>query len=60
MPLLKLYVKFELPMYDGEVNAERTDNWVKWMEVYCSVQQIRAEETQIKLAALHLAGTTLI
>jgi hypothetical protein len=29
MPLLKLNVKFELPMYDGEVNAERLDNWVR-------------------------------
>ena len=26
MPLLKLDVKFELPIYDGEVNAERLDN----------------------------------
>jgi hypothetical protein len=60
MPLLKLDVKFEFPMYDGEVNAERLDNWVKQMEVYCSVQQIKDEETQIKLASLHLAGTTLI
>jgi hypothetical protein len=32
--LLKLDVKFELPMYDGEINAERLDNWVKHMEVY--------------------------
>jgi hypothetical protein len=60
MPLLKLYVKFELLMYDGEVNAKRTDNCVKQMEVYYSVQQIRAEATQIKLAVLHLAGKTLI
>jgi hypothetical protein len=29
MPLLKLDVKFELPMYDGEVNAERLANWVR-------------------------------
>jgi hypothetical protein len=29
MPLLKLDVKFELPMYDGEVNVERLDNWVR-------------------------------
>jgi hypothetical protein len=29
MPLLKLDVKFELPIYDGEVNAERIDNWVR-------------------------------
>jgi hypothetical protein len=29
MPLLKLEVKFELPIYDGEVNVERLDNWVR-------------------------------
>jgi hypothetical protein len=29
------------------------------MEVYCSVQQIKDEETHIKLASLRLAGTTL-
>ena len=60
MPLLKLDVKFELPMYDGEVNVERLDNWVRQMEVYCSVQQIRDEATQIKFSSLRLAGTTLI
>jgi hypothetical protein len=60
MPLLKLDVKFELPMYDGEVNAERLDNWVREMEVYCSVQQIKDEATQIKLVSLQLASTTLI
>jgi hypothetical protein len=43
MPLLKLDVKFELPMYDGEVNVERLDNWVRQMEFYCSVQQIKDE-----------------
>jgi hypothetical protein len=60
MPLLKLDVKFELPMYDGEVNVERLDKWVIHMEVYCSVQQIKDEATQIKLASLRLAGTTII
>jgi hypothetical protein len=29
MPLLKLDVKFVLPMYDGEVNAEKLDNSVR-------------------------------
>jgi hypothetical protein len=43
MPLLKLDVKFKLPMYDGEVNAERLDNWVRQMEVYCNVKQIKDE-----------------
>jgi hypothetical protein len=60
MPLLKLDVKFKLPEYDGEVNEERLDNWFKNMEVYCSVQHIKDEATQIKLASLRLAGTTLI
>jgi hypothetical protein len=52
MHLLKLDVKFELPMYDGEINAERLDKWVRQMEVYCSVKQIKDELTQIKLASL--------
>jgi hypothetical protein len=60
MTLLKLDVKFELPIYDGEVNVERLDNWVRQMDVYCSVQQIKDEATQIKLASLRLVGTTLI
>lgn len=34
-PLLKLYLKFEIPMYDGELNHEKLDNWVKQIEVYC-------------------------
>jgi hypothetical protein len=60
MPLLNLDLKFELPMFDGEFNAESLDNWVRQMEVYCSVQQIKDEATQIKLASLQLVGTTLI
>ena len=47
-------------MYDGEVNAERLDNRVTQMDFYFSVQQIKNEATQIKLASLRLAGTTLI
>ena len=60
MPLLKLDVKFELPIYDGEVNAEKLDNWIRQMEAYCSVQQIKDEATQIKLAYLRLEDTALI
>jgi hypothetical protein len=60
MPLLKIDVKFELPIYDGEVNAERLENWVRQMEVYCSVQQNKDEATQVKLESLRLAGTSLI
>jgi hypothetical protein len=60
MPLIKLDVKNEFSMYVGEVNVERLDNWVIHMEVYCSVQQIKDEATQITLASLRLASTTLI
>ena len=60
MPLLKIDVNFELPMYYGEVNAERLDKWVRQMKVYYSVQQIKDEATRIKLASLQLTCTTLI
>ena len=60
MPLLKFDVKFVFPMYDGEVNDEKLDNWVKHMEVYCNVQQIKDEATKIRLASLLLEGITLI
>ena len=33
-PLLKLDVKFELPMYNGEINVEKLDNWICQLEVY--------------------------
>jgi hypothetical protein len=55
-----LDVKFELPMYDGDINAERLDNWVRQIVVYFSVQQFKDEATQIKLASLRLVGTSLI
>jgi hypothetical protein len=60
MPLLKLDVKFVLPMYDGEVNAKKLVNWVRHMKVYCNVQQIKYKSTKIRLASLPLEGTTLI
>jgi hypothetical protein len=60
MLLLKLDVKFVLPMYVGEVNDDKIDNWVRQMEVYCNVQQIKDEETKISLASFRLESTTLI
>ena len=29
MPYFKLDVKFELPIYNGDVDAEKLDNWIK-------------------------------
>ena len=39
-PFMKLDVKFELPMYNGEVNAEKLDNWTRQLEVYCIIQNL--------------------
>jgi hypothetical protein len=54
-PLLKLDVKFELLIYDGELNVEKLDNWIKKIEVYCRVQKIVDDTAKIKLATLRLA-----
>ena len=47
MPLLKIYVKFELSLYDGEINAKILDNWIRQIEVYWRMQKIIDEETMI-------------
>lgn len=39
-PFLKLDVKFEFHMYNGEVNAEKLDNWIRQLEVYCRIQNL--------------------
>ena len=35
--LIKLDVKSDLPIYDGELNAEKLDNWIRQIDVYCRV-----------------------
>jgi hypothetical protein len=58
--LLKLDVKFQLHMYNGEVNVEKLDNWIPHIEVYCRIQRIKDDETMIELASLRLESATLI
>ena len=43
-PLLKLDVKFELPMYNGEVNAEILENWIHQLEVYCRIHNLHEDD----------------
>lgn len=38
--LIKLDVKFDFPIYDGELNAKKLDNWIRHIDVYCRVQSI--------------------
>ena len=45
--LIKLDVKFDLPIYDGELNAEKLDNWIRQIDVYCRVQNIDSDRSKI-------------
>lgn len=58
--LIKLDVKFDLPIYDGELNAENLDNWIRKIDVYCIVQSIDLEKSKIQPASLCLGGTALV
>jgi hypothetical protein len=60
IPSLKLDIKFELPIYNGEVNAEKLDNWIRQIEVYCRIQKIQDDETKIQLSFLRLDSEALI
>jgi hypothetical protein len=60
MTSLKLDIKFDMPLYNGEVNAEKLDNSIRQIEVYSRIQKIQGDETKIQLASLRLDGSTLI
>jgi hypothetical protein len=47
IPSLNIDIKFELPLYNGEVNAEKLDNWIPQIEVYSRIQKIQYDETKI-------------
>ena len=60
LPYLKLNVKFELPTYNGELNAKKLDDWIKKIEVYCKIQKLADDKEKIQLDSFHLRGTALI
>ena len=45
--LFKLDVKFEFPMFNGEVNAEKLDNWIRKLEVYLRIHNLQDDDTKI-------------
>ena len=57
--LLKLDIKFELPTHNGDVNAEKIDNWIFELEVYCRIQNLQEDDIKIQLASLRLEGVAL-
>jgi len=49
-----------LPIYDGELNAEKLDNWIRHIDVYCRVQKIDSNRSKIQLTSLCLGRTALV
>ena len=60
LPHLTIDIKFELPTYNGELNVEKIDDWIKHIEVYCRIQNLVDGQVKIQLATFRLKGTTLI
>ena len=57
---LKLDVKFEFPIFNGEVNAEKLDNWIRKLELYLRIQNLQDDDTKIQLASLRMEGASLV
>ena len=36
---LKIDIKFELPIYKGELNAEKLDHWIHQIKFYCRIKK---------------------
>ena len=46
LPYLKLDIKFELPTYNGELDVEKLDDWIKQIEVYCRIQKLMDDQVK--------------
>ena len=46
-------------MFNGEVNAEKFDNWIRKLEVYLRIHNLHDDDTKIQLASLRMEGATL-
>ena len=47
-------------MYNGEVNAEKLDNWSHHLDVYCRIQNLQGDDIKIQLISLIMEGATLV
>ena len=47
-------------MFNGEVNAEKLDNWRRQLEVYLRIQNLHDDNTKIQLASLRMDGAALV
>ena len=47
-------------MFNGEVNVEKLDNWIRQLEVYLRIQNLHDDDTKIQLASLRMDGAALV
>ena len=47
-------------MYNGEINAEKLDNWIRQLEVYCRIQNLHEDDIKIQLASLRMEGSAFV
>ena len=47
-------------MYNCEGNAEKTNNWIRQLEVYCKIQNLQEDDIKNQLAFLRMKGATLV
>jgi len=47
-------------MYNGEVNAEKLENWIRQLEVYFKIQNLQEDDIKIQLSSLRLEGEILV
>ena len=55
----KVEAKLEIPMYDGQVNVEVLNRWLKQMEVYFVLYQVQ-EVQHIYFSILKMTGHVLL
>ena len=41
-------------MFNGEVNADKIDDWIRQLEVYLRIQNLQDDDTKIQLASLRM------
>ena len=47
-------------MFNGEVNVDKLDNWIRKLEVYLRIQNLQDDDTKIQLASLRMEDVTLV
>ena len=60
LPYLKFDIKFDFSTYNGELNVNNINDWIRQIEVYFRIQKLSYEKEKIQLATFRLGGTTLI